>query len=245
MNNEQTNKNDMSWIIYSLLIVVIVTMGILSYIYGNFDGVSKKTLRNNYIKKDEVSFSDLPYTVQYEYVKKSLHEKDIENIKQKYEDKLKSKAMTNKENIVKEAPKKSSVTLKPASSNYNVVKCYDMKPGSYYLTQKCEDDIIAFLKANKEASKFEVIGVVDDKDFMLLNKLKNNKSITKDLGISQKSIDRLERFSNIGLSRFRVIEASWLITQITKEEARFSPVNYTIHSKKNNRGVVIRVFKEE
>jgi hypothetical protein len=49
-------------------------------------------------------------------------------------------------------------------------------------------------------------------------------------------------FASMGLSRHRVVEASWKAKEIIGEDINLTPVNYTINSK-ISRGFVIRAYK--
>jgi hypothetical protein len=86
---------------------------------------------------------------------------------------------------------------------------------------------------NKDAKKYEVIGMVDDIDFKFINKL-------KDVYVAKK-VKELSKYSQIGLSRQRVIEASWLIKEHIGNYSDIKTVNYTIHSQ-NKKGFVVRAY---
>jgi len=116
---------------------------------------------------------------------------------------------------------------KSTSKNFKIVKCYDVPAASFYLSQTCKRDITKFLKTNKKAKRFEIIGVVDEKDISLLSGQKKTK-------------EELKKYVTMGIARYRVLETSWLITEVLGKDIVLSPVNYTITSKKNNRGSIIR-----
>ena len=117
------------------------------------------------------------------------------------------------------------------SKNYKILKCYDLKPGAFYLTGKCKKDITKFAKDNSRAIRFEIIGVVDKLDFTSVYK--------KDL--TSKNAIELQKYNSMGLARYRVLETSWYLNELLKSSV-LTPVNYTITSKKNNRGSIIRAY---
>lgn len=119
-----------------------------------------------------------------------------------------------------------------------ILKCYDTQVGSYYLSEDCHKNIKEFVNLHKDASRFEVIGVTDKDDFTIINKL-----MKKDDSLNTKDTELLKDFSDLSLGRYRVIQATWQIKDALGENTFVTPVNYTIHSKKDNRGVVVRVYK--
>jgi len=121
--------------------------------------------------------------------------------------------------------------VKSTSKEYKVLKCYDLKPGQFYLTSKCKKDITQFVKVNKDALRFEIIGVVDQTDFTSLYEqdVKSEKAL------------ELQKYNTMGLARYRVLETSWFLSE-QLEKVVLTPVNYTLTSKKTNRGSIIRAY---
>ncbi len=120
------------------------------------------------------------------------------------------------------------------SKDYKFVKCYDLKAGNYYLTPKCKRDIAKLVKNNKNAKRFEIIGVVDKEDFTTL--YQQNQRTEESL--------LLQKFNSMGLSRYRVLETSWFISKQLESKVKLTPVNYTITSKKDNRGTIVRAYSK-
>jgi len=121
--------------------------------------------------------------------------------------------------------------VKSTSKDYKILKCYDLNPGQFYLSSKCKKDISQFVKINKKALRFEVIGVVDQKDFSSL--------YTQDT--KSKNALELQKYNTMGLARYRVLETSWFLNEQLKDVV-LTPVNYTLTSKKTNRGSIIRAY---
>ena len=117
------------------------------------------------------------------------------------------------------------------SKNYDILKCYDLKPGEFYLSAKCKKDIEKFVSKNSNALRFEVIGVVDNTDFTSFYKHK----------IDTKEALELRKYNAMGLARYRVLETSWFLNEQQKN-ITLSPVNYTLTSKKSNRGSIVRAY---
>ena len=65
-NNNKKVSPILPWMYAGLSTVIIV---VLSLIFGNFDGVSSKTLKSEYIKKSSLSFEDLPSFEKKNYVR--------------------------------------------------------------------------------------------------------------------------------------------------------------------------------
>jgi len=121
--------------------------------------------------------------------------------------------------------------IKSTSANYKILKCYDLKPGEFYLSSKCKNDISQFASTNSKAVRFEIIGVVDQTDFT---------SLYKDDTTSLNALE-LQKYNAMGLARYRVLETSWFLSTQLKDII-LTPVNYTITSKKTNRGSIIRAY---
>mgnify|MGYP000361914628 CR=1 FL=1 len=117
------------------------------------------------------------------------------------------------------------------SKNYTILKCYDLKPGEFYLSAKCKKDIEQFVSKNSNALRFEVIGVVDNTDFTSVYKHK----------VDTKEALELRKYTAMGLARYRVLETSWFLNEQQKN-ITLTPVNYTLTSKKSNRGSIVRAY---
>ena len=115
-----------------------------------------------------------------------------------------------------------------SSKNYNIFKCYDENVGDYNFSKGCRERIGEFLNANASARAYEVIGVVDDEDEAKYLRAISDKELTQ--------------YALKGLSRKRVVEASWKIKEALGKDVNLVPVNYTITSKVS-RGFVIRAHK--
>jgi len=117
---------------------------------------------------------------------------------------------------------------------FHTYTCKDMADGSITISEKCIKKLHRFLDENKQSKYFEVIGMVDNKDFKFINKLKDV--------YGDKKIRNLSKYSQIGLSRQRVIEASWVIKEYIGEYKNIKTVNYTVNAK-DKKGFVVRAYK--
>jgi len=124
--------------------------------------------------------------------------------------------------------------IETTNLTFNTYTCKNMKSGSIQISQKCKNDLYSFLKRNKDSKVFEVIGMIDNKDFKLLNKLKDV--------YGEKKIRHLSKYSQIGLSRQRVIEASWLMKKYLGDYNNIKTVNYKINAK-DKKGFIVRAYK--
>lgn len=124
--------------------------------------------------------------------------------------------------------------VKKSNLSFNTYTCKDLGSGSVKISKKCKKELYSFLDKNKKSDAFEVIGMVDNQDFKLINTLKDV--------YGEKRIKHLSKYSQIGLSRQRVIEATWLIRQHLGKHKNITTVNYTVNSK-DKKGFVIRAYK--
>ena len=256
-----------NYLIYSLSFLVIVLISIGIYTYSSSKIFKKNNFNENYIKKDNISFSDLPSYVQSNYIQKydcPTSTSTVETIKvidnskveqltteiEKLKSQLSQKEVKVVEKIVtveKEIPSKYKNTFvvnedRLNTSNYKVAKCYDMRLGDYQLTKKCMNNISTFLDKNKKAKYFEVIGILDKNDFLSLNKLKKNLDVLEKLNVTPSKMSKLEKFADFGLSTKRIEETMWFLQNHSKENLKIFPANYTITSKQNNRGTIVRAY---
>ena len=192
----------------------------------------KDTKKINTLLSEKKKLNTEISTLQQLYAKEKAKANEIKQTQAKTTQITKTKISSPEEiysNIVR---REVFPAIKSTSKDYKLVKCYDLKAGDFYLSQTCKKNITNFLKNNADAKRFEVIGVVDQKDFSTFT--------TQDP--TSKSGQELQKYSNMGLARYRVLETSWLITEVLGEDAVLTPVNYTITSKKNNRGSIIRAY---
>ena len=168
-------------------------------------------------KTSPKNFEDLPQNIKERYILISRHEEEITKLKE-----------SNKQNLNIDKSLLVNRADLSASKKYNIFKCYDENVGEYTLSKKCMKSIDKFLKENSSASAYEVIGVVDDEDNAKYLKQIKNKELTN--------------YAVNGLSRKRVVEASWKIKDILGKDINLVPVNYTITSEVS-RGFVIRAHK--
>jgi len=124
--------------------------------------------------------------------------------------------------------------LKVDKTKYNTYTCKTLDSGSISISKQCRNNLNTFLNKNKIAKKFEVIGLVDNKEFTLIKALEDV--------YGKNRVGNISLYTQIGLSRQRVIEASWLIKRKLKSFAKINTVNYTVTSK-NKRGFVVRAYK--
>jgi len=196
-----------------------------SYKYTTQIANLKKQIRQ--LRQNSTSTNDIR-TIEVEKIVKVPVEKIVEVekiVKVPVEKIIEVKKMSNTPLVRKEKE------LKRTFSTYT---CKDMKSGSIKISQKCKNDLYLFLKRNKDSKVFEVIGMIDNKDFKLLNKLKDV--------YGEKRIKHLSKYSQIGLSRQRVIEASWLMKKYLGDYNNIKTVNYKINAK-DKKGFIVRAYK--
>ena len=119
-------------------------------------------------------------------------------------------------------------------NNYSTYTCKTLKNGSKQISKKCKKDLIEFLDKNQDAKMYVVIGMVDDFEFKLIKTLKDV--------YGKNRVGNIAKYAQKGLSRQRVIEATWIVKNNVAKNANIKNVNYTIDSK-DKRGFVVRVYK--
>ena len=130
-------------------------------------------------------FDLLPYEVQEKYVLKSQHEYQIAQLNATIQTLKNSQQVVEKiveveKVVVKESHHQSEQVLtesqapKPEKSKiYQTYTCKTLSSSSEYINKECEKDLKAFLDKNKEAKRFEVIGLIDREEFHLVEKLED------------------------------------------------------------------------
>lgn len=254
--HEETKQNNT--LVYVLLVLVVILLGYIGYLYGFKDMVKKDDLQEKYILKSDVSFSILPSYEKSRYINFYEHDSQVNELQQQIinlkntqpkvvevEKVIEKIVNVPVEKIVKVPVEKvvevekiveiqNSIACNNEKTTFNTFTCKNLEEGSVSISKLCQDKLYKFLDENKESKSFEVIGMVDDKDFKFIKKLKDV--------YGEEKIKDLAKYSQIGLSRQRVIEASWLIKRHIGNYDQIKAVNYTLNSK-NNKGFVVRAYK--
>ena len=214
---EKEGDSSKVYVSFSLLVIAIA---VISYFIGTLN--TKIVEKEVTVEKNVTiaSFDKLPENEKAKYILKEKHDLDIKNLNDELSFKDKEDLYT-KETI-------DERSLKIKSDKFNIFKCYDEEVAGYNLSSSCSSKIGKFLKENKNAYGFEIIGVVDPKDRELFNSKIKDKTLTQ--------------YALMGLSRKRVVEASWRIKETLGHSTVLMPVNFNINSKVS-RGFVIRAYK--
>ena len=252
--NTINNKATHNYLTYTLAILTAILISIGTYFYTNYEIIKQKDFKTNYIKQSTLSFDNLSSKIKQKYVlidnitlsnTKELEEeiKRLNSLVNNQETKtiVKTKIITDTKivnKIIKDTVNINSFQV----SKYNVAKCYDMKVNDDQLSPKCKKTISSFLQKNKDASYFEVIGILSSEDFIYLNKFKKNLDVLEKLNVTPSIITRLEKFADFGLANKRVEETIWFINKTSKEKLHIFPANYTITSKSHNKGTIVRAY---
>ncbi len=143
--------------------------------------------------------------------------------------------------IVKEVVKEKIVPVKSLddkqlksyfnSKKYNIYKCYDFKVGVATFPNECKKPLKEFLAKNKDSFKLEITGVVSPDDIALVKKVNLGDASPK-----------MREYIVRGFSRERVLETSFYIRDVLKDDVILTPVNYYVVSKKVSKGVIIKAY---
>ena len=80
LNTQQEKPQQSNGLIYILLFIIVVLLGYIGYIHGTKEIVQKDHIKDNYIKKEDVSFDTLPLYIQDKYVLKSLYDYKVNQL---------------------------------------------------------------------------------------------------------------------------------------------------------------------
>lgn len=252
----------------AFLILALILIGLLY-----LKVVSSEKTPNTALRTAETKgFTDLPQNVQEQYKPKEefqkLQEKfaKLSDEKQKLSKELLLLQQVQKENTptlvntpvtnnvvekksefipVKEITKEQEIkkTSSTPTRIKEFAKCYDMERGSYSSSASCQKNLIDFVNNHKNASYFEIIGIVDETEFTLFKNLENNNSLYEKLELNAHSLDIIKNFTQVGLAQHRVMEAQWLIKEHTKTTVKVYNANYNLFSNEGFRGFIIRAYK--
>lgn len=249
-----------------LLILALILIGLLylKVVYND-----KAPTRTSPTAENK-SFHDLPKSIQEQYKSKDEYKKLEEKVTQLLDEKQKvskelfllqqSKKETTPianvntpimekkvESVIaqKETTKEEPISKKQPNTTpiKEFAKCYDMEMGSYSSTVLCKNNLIDFINKYKNASYFEIIGIVDETEFTLFKNLENNTALHEQLELTQHSLDIIKNIAQVGLAQNRAMEANWLIKEHTQTKAKVYNANYNIFSKEGLRGFIIKAYK--
>jgi hypothetical protein len=247
------HSNNSNYVLYAVVAVLII---VSFYLGITLSKNNTPTQTGNFITQDEYNAKTAELLTTIQELKESIktpksEEPKKEVVKPKQEkpaepivvvkEEVKPQVVVVKqpkqivqiEPVIETISGETFVDYEPISSTneYNLLKCYEEKVGSFVMPDKCIDNMKKFITDNKNASKFEIIGVVNDDDKIYL------KSFLK-----ENATPSMVEFSTMGLSRHRVVEATWRIKEILGDDSKIGFVNYTINSKVS-RGFVVRAYK--
>ncbi|WP_375722968.1 hypothetical protein LXN10_10470 [Arcobacter sp. KX21116] len=230
IEKEEKKKSSFSFF-YIILTLIII---------GAFIFINKNKNANN--GTTPLTFDDLPSNVQAIYVSKDT----LQNSVQAKEDELNIKVKHLKEelSILNEKFELANIekneirvdAQKYRSKKYDATGCYDEQEGTFVFYPSCLERINKFLDENKDATSFQIIPVTDAKDRLYINNIIEN---IKDTKIDKKP---LKDYLMEGLSRKRVLEASWHVKKRLGKEAIITYVNY-IADTADKRGFTIRAYR--
>ena len=237
MEENQSSVNE-KLIIYIMTGVIIIILSYIGYLYATKDLLKKGVLEKEFIKRGDITFNELPYNIQNKYINRKDYSsakvsqpKIIEKIVEVTKEIEKEVEKIVKVKVVKEV---MVPTLAIDKTKFNTFTCKTLTKRSIDINQQCIRDLNIFLNKNSKARVFEVIGLVDNREFSLISKLEDVYGKTK--------VKKLSLYTQIGLSRQRVIEASWIIKKHLGSFVKIDTVNYSV-TLKNRRGFIVRAYK--
>lgn len=242
-------------LISGLGVTLLLALGFMGYTYQTKEIVPKNSVAK--MNKGN-SFEDLPPSVQDKYISKSTYLTELSQIESEKEqlarelqeivDDTKQQALLKKTAVMQKDLDKQIIDETNQNINQNTMTntpltdrtkfktytCKSFEKGSIVTPSSCKKGLYQFLDKHKEKAKeFEVIGMVDKTEFKLIQNLEDV------YGTSE--VKEVKKYVQIGLSRQRVIEVTWLAKQHLPKYTPIGAVNYTVYSN-NKRGFVIRAY---
>jgi hypothetical protein len=109
------------------------------------------------------------------------------------------------------------------------IYCKEYEAGSYEMPKECQAVFEKFIKSSTKKAVFEIIPVIDDKDFAYIQNTTPSKEF--------------ERFSEMGLGKLRSNEVGWKIKKTLGKDVNLKYVPYNAYTDKDRRGVIVKVYK--
>jgi hypothetical protein len=106
--------------------------------------------------------------------------------------------------------------------------CKKYLAGSYEIPKICRAKFEEFIQSSPEGSVFEIIPVIDLKDFDYIAKSAKSKEF--------------KRLSEMGLGKLRSNEIGWNIKKLIGNDINLKYVPYNAYTDKIKRGVIIKVY---
>lgn len=124
-----TEKKDfkLHWMIIAILTILLLISSIIFFIYSNYDGIDADTLKRDYVKRDNLTFNNLPQSEKDNYILKE----EYTSLEERY-------SYLKEENIVlsKEAEKLDSSDTQRVSLDSKAQKISSLEKDN----QKIEDE---------------------------------------------------------------------------------------------------------
>ena len=231
--------------------VAVVLAIFLGYTYSSKDMVKKGDLDKKYIKKDDITFQDLPAYLQSDYISKFEHNQQLSRLNQQISElgsknKAGEKISSTPDDVEKVIEVEKIVEVeKPVTivktigdidkTKYKSYGCYEMVSGDYYPSENCINKLHDFLDKNKDAKLFEVIGIYNNEEFDAAKKIGNEQE--------RKDLKRVFDLAQAGLVEKRVVEGIWQIKNHLGFSTNVRKVNYEIKSQYGLKGFVVRAYR--
>lgn len=205
---------------------------------------AKNPIKNdpNYIKKDNLTFKDLPSSIRDNYVFKDAIEKSIKESQEEQKNKIieLEKEIVALKQLETQTFEEGSVTLDAItnrSKRYEATGCYIMNEGEDNLYDSCKIKINEFLKEIKDfkAKSFEIIAVMDGNDTNYISRVLN------DINSSKINSNILKDNLKEGIARNRTLKASSYLKEKLGRDIIITYVGY-IADTADKRGFTIRAY---
>ncbi len=258
IRDKKKNDDESNLVLYLVAVIAILLLALTIYLFTKNDHIEKTTIntpkeiqinKDSEIKKSiEKQIEEKPLLAVALDEKKNKEEKEITQEKPLVKIEKEIQIVEKPVEVIKEVIKEKIVTkiVKLEKQNfkeyynskkYNTLKCYNFKAGDIFPNAKCKTSLKTFLKANKNALRFEIIPVIAEEDNKIFVKIQSKLK-----GMEQSFQDKVKEYMFRGLSRERVLETSWQVKDILGEDVVLTPTNYYVKSKKNNKGIIIKAY---
>ncbi len=253
MSDEQINTTEKTSIIHTVAYTILVALLAVSSYFNYESTLSSGTSECEPLKKSyaelQTNFNEALARIQsFEDAKKmaqslkaEMQMEDKGDMEPVQEAKAPEEAIEVLEEEIPPLPR--TQTASKATKVKDFAKCYDMQQGIYEVSKKCRKEIQSYVDRHPDAKYFEIIGIVDRFEFKLFSQFDKDNSFYEGLGTTKKAVDKIRKYTQFGLAKYRASEASWVIKTHTKHKAHTYNANYHLVSKKDYKGVVVRAYK--
>lgn len=221
-----TFANTIVIVVLMLVIAAMIIAFVSQYVKYSSEYVEKGSISKFYIKKDVLSFSDLPQHTRALYISKT----EATKIEQRLQDNIKM-------------IEKSTITDRYLGNITFVdqIECANFKPTSHVAPSSCKKKLARALLEMNNNMIYEIIPIVNSKDFDFIERMVDEGADEENKIEYKERMQDFMEYANRGLSHYRANEAIWILKQSMGKEVKIRNSSFHMFTK-DKAGFVIKVF---